>query len=52
MAPPVDVFNIDPVDMVEIARLVVVPCPAVKLARVERPVMFTVPVKLEAEEMF
>ena len=50
--PPVEVLRMEPGVMVEMARVVVVPCPAVKLAKVERPVTLTVPVKLAADPMF
>ena len=52
MVPPVEVLRREPEEMVVIARLVVVPCPDVKLAKVVRPVMFTVPVKLACDPIF
>ena len=52
IVPPVEVLRMEPGVIVEMARVVVVPCPAVKLAKVERPVTFMVPVKLAADEMF
>ena len=52
IVPPVEVLRIDPGAMVEIARVVVVPCPAVKFAKVERPVTLRVPVKFAADPMF